>query len=294
MCSAGLLCRILVLGFSLVLGACEGSFPALSEPVPVRMPASVSYLLYFGPPPRSVGARVEALVGFLPRIDDPARLSPFPLFLPVSSNQLLHLADQVIKMEDDLAATMGLVNPFPQGTRIQSIRRDGAALHVDLSLQATRQPNPVLRMAMAKALRYALTQFQGINSVYLSVDGIPLTVPGRAASIKDPLDVVGPGPPRVLGVVGIPFDPRQRLESIAVYFDRPVTLQHLSLTDEAGHSISGNISVSRFNMVAQIQTSALASLQEGAGVRVAWQVVDALDTASSGERTFHVVRHLHP
>ena len=280
-----------LLALALLLAGCDirkdlDEFGSMS-----RAHASSAYLVYFGPAPVTPSGSYRAMAGFLPLANDFSKVGPFPLFIASSPEPMLRLVQRLVSIDPGVIEPLGLINPFPHGTVVLSLRQQGDLVMVDLSRQAARQKNFLVRRAMIMSLGHLLEQFPGVKRVMVSAEGVPLTTFGGMTFRPGSLQVVSPGPPRPVGVVGSWSGSGGKVEEIAVWFDRPVTVSDFHLRDDVGHVISGEIKRQPFDLGVRLQPASSPVLREGMRVHVVWKAVDALGDVGQGESTFHL-RHL--
>lgn len=266
----------------LLICGCDNPFAQVFEQQRERPQSSSAYLEFFGSPPYTIDTHVEALVGYLPTIPDKDHVAPIPIFMSATSNHFQYLAQRLIDFDEEMASAMGLFNPFPRGTKIQSIRRNNDQILLDLTYHANRQTDPRLRSAMAKCLVHSLGQFHGIRSVTLSIDGMPIT---EGKPQPDPHEVIGPGLPRLLGVSGISSTDNKH-PVLTLYFDRPVEVRELRMLDESGTLLKGIHSRILYDMALEMRPHRDIPLGEGERIRVKWQVVDALGAKGEGDTVY--------
>lgn len=281
-------------GFTLLLTSCDANQRRDVDLFKPRPAASSSYLALYGPAPVAPSGTYQALVGFLPRVDAPDKVSPFPVFQATSREAVLRLLQRLVSPEIDLLRRYDLLNPFPAGTRVLSIQQQGDVVNIDLSRQVLRQSNPVLRRAMVLSLGHALKQFPGIDKVIVSVEGIPLASQNGHIFSPSDLEVVIPGAPRIVGVAAVGESGSANPRSLAIYFDRPVVVKELLLTDDQGRVLDGEFSLDYFDMVVQLRPHASRRLTPGMRVRVLWHVADTLGVNGTGEHIFHLQRPDQP
>jgi len=255
-----------------------------------RALASSAYLVYFGPAPVAPSGSYRAMAGFLPLANDFNKVGVFPLFLSSSTDPMLRLAQRLVSLDPGVIEPIGLVNPFPRGTVVLSLRHQDDLVVIDLSRQAARQKDFLHRRAMVMSLGHLMAQFPGVKRVMVSADGIPLTSFGGLTFRPSPLQVVSPGPPRPVGVVGIWDESGKKIEGIGIYFDRPVKVSGFQLNDDAGRNIVGDIASEPFDIGLLLTPRTSPGLREGSRIHVAWKAVDALGDASLGESVFHLRR----
>lgn len=255
-----------------------------------RAYASSAYLVYFGPAPVAPSGNYRAMAGFLPLAKDFSKVGPIPLFISSTPDTMLRLVQRLVSLDPGVIEPLGLVNPFPRGTVVLSLRHQGDVVLIDLSRQASRQKDFLYRRAMVMSLGHLMGQFPEVKRVMVSAEGVPLTSFGGMSFRPSPLQVVSPGPPRPVGVIGTWDKSGVKIDEITVIFDRPVTVSGFRLTDDSGRDIVGDLNRQPFNMGLLIRPDANLALREGSRIQVAWKAVDALGDGSHGESVFHLRR----
>lgn len=275
----------------LLLFGCEMNQQLPEFATTARVSPSSSYLVYFGPAPTVPTGSYLAMVGFLPLANDFSKVGPLPLFLSATPDTMLRLAQRLVSLDPGSIEPLGLINPFPRGTVVMSLRHKDDLVMIDLSRQAARQKDFLYRRAMVMSLGHLMSQFPGVKRVMVSADGVPLTSFGGLTFRPSPLQVVSPGgPPHPVGVLGSWDKNGNQIEEIAVYFDRPVTISNIELIDDAGRGIKGHPARQPFDMGLVMRLQAPPSMREGTRLHVAWKAVDALGDAGHGESVFHLRR----
>lgn len=291
----GLRLRILIrfhclLAVALLVSGCDMR-QGLDELGPMsRAHASSAYLVYFGPAPVTPSGSYRAMAGFLPLANDFSKVGPFPLFIASSPEPMLRLVQRLVSVDSGVIAPLGLVNPFPHGTVVLSLRQQDDLVMVDLSRQAARQENFLVRRAMIMSLGHLLEQFPGVKRVMVSAEGVPLTSFGGLTYRPGPLQVVSPGPPRPVGVVGRWSGNIDKVDELAVWFDRPVSISDFHMSDDTGRVIVGNVNRQPFDMGVLLRPESSSVLREGMRIHVVWEAVDAIGDSSQGESIFHLRR----
>lgn len=256
--------------------------------------ASEAYTTYFGEPPKVSGGTCYALVGFYPRAENPAKVTPVPHFLLSEKKQRQLLVQQLIKG----GALPGLedlfVNPFPPGTRLLSITMNGVTMNVDLSAEVLEQKDPVLQKGMLAALGHTLIQFDPVENLVITAAGTPL--PWMPGSSYSPLQasVIAPQEPRPLQAVAHYGEDSEVPEEILVFFDRPVSVSEFSLAEPGGREVGGNYYTSVFDMAVVLHPENPDRLLAGERIRVAWRVTDRLGRSSAGQETVVLQRQERP
>ncbi|BCR04972.1 hypothetical protein DESUT3_20410 [Desulfuromonas versatilis] len=258
-----------------------------------RITATAVYETHFGEAPNPQEGACFALVGFLPAATQEGKVVPLPLFLFKQEEQMRQLVERLITVDEGAAARVGVASPFAENTTLLGLRQQEDTVIVDLTGQGDLAAEPQRARLILAALGHSLVQFPGVAKLIVTASGNPL--PGSEAGyVPSPEDVAAPGNPVVLGVLASWEQQRPAPEEVSVYFDRPVTIQQIQLTDQAGNRIEGEYFQSIFNMAVVIHPPATQSVSEGMPVRVAWEVTDFKGRSSKGDQMFQLMRMEHP
>lgn len=256
--------------------------------------ASDAYRRYFGPPPRVEKGALFAMVGYLPLASDPAKVTPLPLFLFSKRGRLLQVVRRLLTVDPSAAERIGVLNPFPRGTQLRSMKQQGDTMVIDLAIPPAWQPVPGQMQQMQVSLGFTLLQFPGVRRILLRQNGAPLPGLPASAYLPDPKAVSPPGPPVLLGVVGSWEKGSKGPEQVSVFFDRPVTVEKLHLTNLAGEPVQGEKFRSIFDMALVIRPKKPATLHEGMRLEVDWQVRDRQGRSARGQSEVRLLRMTQP
>jgi hypothetical protein len=95
--------------------------------------------------------------------------------------------------------------------------------------------------------------------------------------------VVEPGPPRLLSITAVKDKGVKDVEEVSAYFDRPVEVQELSMTDKEGKAFAGDVYHSVFDMAAVLKPKDPAVFKQGMPIKVRWNVTDKLGRHAAGD-----------
>lgn len=278
---------ILLVGLVLTVAACQKD--SSPEPAP-SVKANPAYLTAFGEPPVVAKGSCFARVGYYPLRDAPDQLRAMPYFLFDVQTELPLLFERLVNNPAAFPAAGPLLNPFPPGSRV----RVGPMTEVlELALNLEQTPDPQRLDAMAAALTETAGQYPEVKRVNLLLNGSPW--PGMPADgfRSDPTRIVDPGPPQLLLVIGSWETGATGPEEILADFDRPVSIESFTLSDEAGHKLEGEYFTSAFDMAVVLHPQTPATLREGMPLSAAWRVTDRLGRSGAGEGRFLLQRHDH-
>jgi Sporulation and spore germination len=278
---------ILLVGLVLTVAACQKESP--SAPTP-SVKANQAYLTAFGEPPVVAQGSCFARVGYYPLWDAPDQLHAMPFFLFDVQTELPLLFERLVNNPAAFPEGGPLFNPFPPGSRV----RVGPMTEVlELALNLEQTPDPQRLDTMAAALTETAGQYPDIKRVNLLLNGSPW--PGMPADgfRPDPARIVEPGPPQLLLVIGSWEPGAVSPDEILADFDRPVSIESFTLSDEAGNKLEGEYFTSAFDMAVVLHPQNPAAFQAGMQLSAAWRVTDRLGRSGAGEGRFLLQRHEH-
>jgi germination protein M len=278
---------LLVLLLSMV-GCSKKESPQLRK---TRVSATKAYEKYFGPAPTSDKGTCFAFVIYFPSAKIPGKVLPFPFFT-FDEGSIKKVAVERLISGMDIAAYRGeFQQPFSAGTRLLGLTENSGTVTLNFSkefipLKADKPGDP----GVLNALALTISQFKGVREVRISVEGkggdISLPHDGQ---IRNPLAlaesaVIEPGPPRLLEVVALKEKGTKTLEGVHVYFDRPVDVKDLRLTDKNGKPFTGEIFHSVFDMAAVLKPKEPSLFMAGMPIKVYWKGTDKLGRAAEQEK----------
>lgn len=249
--------------------------------------ATALYRQAFGPPPTTEGQKCLAAVVFLSGIGSsgaPDKLSPVPLF-SVSPGKVVEEAARVlVEGHPTQVRELKLPRLFPEGAKLSGVRVAGKVAVIAV---APGGSGPVHPLAV-QALAHTLSQFEGIGSVTLELQGrTPVGPEAPKAAV-----VEAPPPPRLLDVIS-PIHKGETPSEIDVLFDRPVEIVKVSIGAGEGKSFPGKTYTSMFDMAVVFHPDDPKVIRESAPVEVRWQVRDKAGRKAEGTRTLPVRIYTH-
>jgi germination protein M len=278
----------IVLSLLLLLFSIEGCSKKEAPPSQEsRVSATTAYGKYFGPAPTTDTGNCFAFVIYFPSAKVPGKVLPFPFFT-FDEASIKKVAVERLLSGMDIAAFRGeFLLPFPAGTRLLGLTEKSGIVTVNFSKEfvplKTDKPGEA---GLLNALALTISQFKGVREVRISVEGkggdILLPHDGQ---IHNPLAVsenavLEPGPPRLLEIVALKNKGTKTFEGVHVYFDRPVDIKDLSLTDIYGKPFTGEIFHSVFDMAAVVKPKDPSLFTAGLLVKVHWKGSDKLGRAA--------------
>jgi len=280
-----------------LLSGCPGEDKEKAPPSRAESQGSVratqSYIDYFGEAPTTKQGTCYAQVGFYPLAAEPGKLRPFPLFLMNREERLELVTDHLLHWGEGWDMGGVLLNPFPPGTQLISLTREGDLARVELSPEIV-VADDLQRQEVINVIALTLTQFEGVSRVMVIAGGELL--PGQAdrGFIPDPSVVAGPGEPLVLAVAGTWEKGQEDPAEVSIFFDRPISVERIDLTDQGGKPLEGDYYRSVFDMAVVLHPANPAAISDGMPLKVAWKVTDRKGRKGEGEKTFPLKRLEHP
>lgn len=259
-----------------------------------KVTATEAYLSHFGPAPTVAEGSAHAMVGYLPKADNPQQLVPLPLYLFSESNRMQLLIERLITVDSQATERIGASNPFPPGLILNTLIRDGELLNVDLIGGPELVEDSQRMQAIQAVLGHSLLQFPGVTRVRLSVNGVfPPGVPDEGV-VPDPAVVASAGEPKLIGVVAVWEPGMSQPQEVSVFFDRPLDVNRVEIQDADGRAVEGEQFRSVFDMAVVLLPKHPDRLSEGLPLTVRFDVVDKLGRTAQGEKTMPLVRMEHP
>lgn len=261
-----------------------------AEPQPPQgtVKTNPAYTSNFGSAPVSAQGTCFARVGFYPLRAQTDQLQAVPFFLFNEQTELQLLLQRLVDTPAAYLERGPLTNPFPPGSTLQVGSR---AATLELALSIPGSPSAARLAAMAAALTETAAQYPDIQRVHLQLNGAPWPGMPEEGFRSDPGRIVPPAPPELLLVVGSWEPGANGPKEILADFDRPVTIDSFSLTDEQGRKVEGEYFTGVFDMAVVVHPKEPAAFREGMPLQVAWQVTDKLGRSGRGEGRFMLQRH---
>ena len=249
---------------------------------PVRISATKAYEKFFGPPPTTDKGTCYAFVIFFPSAKEPGKVVPFPFFTFDEGSMKKVAVDRLIGGMEVPAYKDEILQPFAAGAYLLELSQLGGVMNVNLSRDFLKTGNSKEGM---NALVMTLSQFEGIKGVRLRSDGKDIEF-AKGALLPVAASVRDPSPPRLLSVTAVKDKGAKDVEEVSAYFDRPVEIKALTMTDTSGKPFAGEIFHSVFDMAAVLKPKDLSVFRAGMPVKVRWKVSDKLGRTAEGDGEF--------
>jgi germination protein M len=285
-------CRVmltfLVVSLPVFFAACTGK----EAPPPAkatRISATRAYEKYFGPAPTSDKGTCFAFVIYFPSAREGGKAVPFPFFTFDEGSIKKVAVDRLLGGMDVASYSGEFIQAFPAGTRLLGMTQEKGTVTLDFSKEIL---NPKAGEAAGKAalnaLVLTLSQFAGIENVRVQVEGKEGKILGYAISKGQPLfpdeaAIAQPSPPRLLSVTAVKDKGAKDVETVNAYFDRPVEIQELTMTDQQGKPFAGDTYQSVFDMAAVLKPKDPGVFKERMPIKVRWKVTDKVGRHAEGD-----------
>lgn len=277
-----LLSLLLALVFFILL-ACTKKQEPTQQAKQVRISATSAYEKYFGPAPTTDKGTCYAFVIYFPSAKQPGTVVPFPFFTFDEKSVEKVAVERLLAGMDVAAYQAETTRPFAPEARLLALEQVDGLKRVDLS-DGFLAPGAD-HDGMLHALVMTLAQFREVHGVRLLQAGKDLDY---ARGPQKPRDswVQEPGPPRLLSVTAIKDKGAKNIEEVSAYFDRPVEVQELSMTDQKGNAFPGDMYHSVFDMAAVLKPKDPGVFKERMSIKVHWKVTDKLGRHGEGDNVW--------
>lgn len=250
---------------------------------PARVSATRAYERFFGPAPTTDKGTCYAFVIYFPSAREPGKVVPFPFFTFDQGSMEKVAVERLLSGMGVPAYAAEIAQPFATGARLLTLEQVDGLKKVDLS-DGFVAPG-ASREGMLHALVMTLTQFPEVRGVRLLQGGKELDY-ARGPQKPDDSWVLEPGPPRLLSVTAVKDKGAKDVEEVSAYFDRPVDIQTLTMTDRAGKSFAGDTYHAVFDMAAVLKPKDPGQFKERMPIKVGWKVTDKRGRHGEGENVW--------
>jgi len=262
-----------------------------------KVSATQMYQKYFGPSPITDKGTCYAFVIYFPSAKEPGKVVPFPFFT-FDEKTIKKVAVERLLGGMDIGSYKGeilqAVNP---GTHLLGLTEESGTVTVNFSREILNSPvGGTAENAFLNALSLTLVQFPGVKEVRVQVEGKdPGMVDGKDVTAflghgglkKQPLvpkegAVAQLSPPRLLSVTAMKDKGASSIEDVSVYFDRPIDIKEIKISDNTGKAFEGDVYHSVFDMAAVLKPKDPSLFKAGMPVNVRWKVIDKLQRGAEG------------
>jgi Sporulation and spore germination len=250
---------------------------------PGKLTATAVYEKYFGPAPTSDKGSCFAFVIFFPSAKDPGKVVPFPFFTFDESSMKKVAVERLLGGIEVSAYKDEILQPFAPGARLLELARADGLWRVNLNKDFLLPGKS--REGMLNALVMTLTQFDDVRGIRVLEEGKDLGY-AQGPQLPNPSSVLEPSAPRLLSVTAVRDKGAKDVEEVSAYFDRPVEIKELTLSDGSGKPFAGDVYQSVFDMAGVLKPKDPSVFKAGMPMKVKWKVVDKLGRAAEGEGEF--------
>lgn len=274
------------------------------EPAPskeTRVSATKAYEKYFGPPPTTDKGTCYAFVIYFPSAKEPGKVVPFPFFT-FDEGSIKKVAVERLLGGMNVGSYQGeFLQPFSADTHLLGINEASGIATVNFSKEILKgQTDAKGEQACLNALALTLSQFNGVTGVRVQVEGKEQGMVegedvgaflGQGGLKRQPLAidesvVLEPGPPRMLSLTAVKEKGAKNVEDVNAYFDRPVDIRELRMTDREGKAYEGDMFHSVFDMAAVLKPKDPSAFKAQMPINVRWKVTDKRGRHGEGDNVW--------
>ena len=248
-----------------------------------RVSATKAYEKYFGPAPTTDKGTCYAFVIYFPSAKEPGKVVPFPFFTFDDGSMKKVAVERLLGGMEVAAYKDELLQPFAPGARLLELARADGLWRVDLSKDFLIPGKS--RDGMLHALVMTLTQFEGVRGIRILAEGKDLDY-AQGPQLPAASSVLDPSPPRLLSITAMKDKGAKEVEEVSAYFDRPVEIKELTMSDRSGKPFAGEVFHAVFDMAAVLKPREPSLFKAGMPVKVRWQVVDKVGRSGSGNEEY--------
>lgn len=250
---------------------------------PTRVTVTKAYEKYFGPAPTTDKGTCYAFVIYFPSAKETGKVTPFPFFTFDEGTTKKVAMERLLGGMGVPAYKNEILQPFAPGTHLLEFSESEGLVRVNLSKDFLLNGN--YKKGMLNALVMTLTQFEGVKGVRLLSEGKELDF-AQGTLLPDASAVLDPAPPKLLSVTAVKDKGKEDVEEVSAYFDRPVEIKELTMSDRSGKPFAGEVFHSVFDMAAVLKPKDPALFKAGMPVKIRWKVIDKLARTAEGDGEF--------
>jgi len=248
-----------------------------------RVSATKAFEKYFGAAPTTDKGSCYAFVIYFPAAKEPGKVVPFPFFTFDEASMKKVAVERLIGGMAVPAYQDEILQPFAPGSHLLELAQADGLWKVDLSKDFLEPGKS--RKGMLNALVMTLTQFEGVGGIRVFSAGQELDY-AIGPLLPDASSVLPPSPPRLLSVTAVKDKGARQVEEVSAYFDRPVEIKELMLSDKEGKPFEGDVFHSVFDMAAVLKPKDPSAFKAGMPVKVRWKVTDKLGRGGEGDNVW--------
>jgi germination protein M len=248
-----------------------------------RVSATKAYEKYFGPAPTTDKGSCYAFVIYFPSAKEPGKVVPFPFFTFDEGSLKTVAVERLLGGMELSAYKDEFLQSFAPGARLLELAQADGLWKVNLSKDFLLPGSS--RDGMLNALVMTLTQFEGVRGIRLLSEGKDLDY-ARGPQLPVASSVRDPSPPRLLSVTALKDKGAKGVEEVSAYFDRPVEIQELRMTDREGKPFEGDVFHSVFDMAAVLKPKNPGAFTARMPINVRWKVTDKRGRQGAGDNVW--------
>ena len=274
----------LLISLTFQLSACKKKETSLSAQ-PARVSATKAYEHFFGPAPTTDKGTCYAFVIYFPSAKERGKVVPFPFFTFDEASIKKVAVERLIGGMETGSYKGEFLSLFPSGTHLLALDEAGGKVTLRFSKEMEKAPSDAASAkALSSALALTVGQFAGVKEVRMQIEGqkgetVCLVLPESEA-------VLQPGSPRLLSITAMKEKGAKDVEEVDAFFDRPVDIKELILTDKQGKTFEGDVYHSVFDMAAVLKPKDPSIFTAGMPVKVRWKLMDKMGRTAHGEEEF--------
>lgn len=242
------------------------------------VPATRAYREAYGPPPKTEAGQCIAAVVFLTGVGVSGRsdrLAPLPIFSVRPDTVIEEAARVVVEGFPVSARDFEPPRLFPAESKLLGVEVEAGVANVRVANSLPDADHPLA----TQALSHTLSQFDGIDSIRLTVEGSPQGDPESPdLRLLEP-----PPPPRLVDVMAS-VHPGEKPKEVDVLFDRPIEVASFSIRLADGTGLPGKTYTSMFDMAVVHRPVDSEVLREGLPLEIHWTVRDKTGRTATGTR----------
>jgi hypothetical protein len=283
-----------------VLPACTKKQESLTAK-PTSVSATKAYEKYFGIAPTTDKGTCYAFVIYFPSAKDPGKVVPFPFFT-FDETTIKKVAIERLISGMNVGSYQGeFIQPFPQGTHLLGITEGYGIVAVNFGHEILEgKTDAKSEQALLNAIALTVSQFEGVREVRVQVEGKEYgSVKGKDVAgflgfsglkrqplAVDESAVLEPGPPRMLSLTAPRDKGAKNVEDVSAYFDRPLEVQELRMTDRDGDPFEGEVFHSVFDMAGVLKPKDPSVFKDKMPIKVRWKVTDKRGRQGKGDNVW--------
>ncbi len=247
---------------------------------PARVSATGAYEKFFGPTPTTDKGSCYAFVIYFPSAKEPGKVLPFPFFTFDKGSIKKVAVERLISGLEVPVYKDEILQPFALGAHLLKLSEHEGLVTVDFGKDFLGTGNS--KDGMLNAIVLTLAQFEGVNGVKLLSEGEEIDF-ARGTLLPVASAALHPSPPRLLSVTATKDKGAKEVEEVNAYFDRPVEIKEITISDKDGRPFKGDVYLSVFDMAAVLKPKDASVFTAGMPVKVRWRVADKLGRQAEGE-----------